>query len=167
MWRPGPRRATGRCRRSGVNSRNGCRAREWDIRAGRWSLRSCGCGRAATSRRSWSTGGWRSGRWASAVATSYLLGVSTRRVWKLPASLNAAGLSKSQVSAVVAELDELVAGFRVRAAGRVQRCWRDLMRVIDLRPACHPRKNGIRVQFMLGWLALLLIRIAETTCVQS
>ena len=47
---------------------------------------------------------------ASVVATSYLLGVSTRRVEKLAASLGVVGLSKSQVSAMAAELDELVEG---------------------------------------------------------
>ena len=46
------------------------------------------------------------------VATSYLLGVSTRRVEKLAASLGVVGLPKSQVSAMAAELDELVEGFR-------------------------------------------------------
>jgi transposase-like protein len=46
------------------------------------------------------------------VATSYLLGVSTRRVEKLAASLGVTGLSKSQVSVMAGELDELVAGFR-------------------------------------------------------
>jgi len=48
------------------------------------------------------------------VATSYLLGVSTRRVDKLAASLGVTGLSKSQVSVMAAELDEMVAGFRSR-----------------------------------------------------
>jgi transposase-like protein len=50
---------------------------------------------------------------ASVVATSYLLGVSTRR-WRSSASLGVTGLSKSQVSAMGAELDELVEGFRSR-----------------------------------------------------
>ena len=48
------------------------------------------------------------------VATSYLLGVSTRRVEKLAAALGVVGLSKSQVSAMAAELDELVESFRYR-----------------------------------------------------
>ena len=43
------------------------------------------------------------------VATSYLLGVSTRRVEKLAESLGVTKLSKSQVSVMAAELDELVA----------------------------------------------------------
>jgi putative transposase len=57
---------------------------------------------------------------ASVVATSYLLGVSTRRVEKLAASLGVVGLSKSQVSAMAAELDELVEGFRSRPSTAVQ-----------------------------------------------
>ena len=44
------------------------------------------------------------------MATSYLLGVSTRRVEKLGVT----GLSKSQVNAMGAELDEMVEGFRSR-----------------------------------------------------
>ena len=48
------------------------------------------------------------------VATSYLLGVSTRRVEKLAASLGVTSLCKSQVSLMAAELDEMVEGFRSR-----------------------------------------------------
>jgi transposase-like protein len=55
---------------------------------------------------------------ASVVATSYLLGVSTRRVEKLAASLGVTGLSKSQVSVMAAELDEVVEGFRSRPLDR-------------------------------------------------
>ncbi len=63
------------------------------------------------------------------VATSYLLGVSTRRVEKLAASLGVVGLSKSQVSAMAAELDELVDGFRNRPldAGPYTFCWIDAL----------------------------------------
>jgi len=49
---------------------------------------------------------------AQVVATSCLLGISTRRVEKLAASLGVTGLSKSQVSVMAAELDEMVEGFR-------------------------------------------------------
>ena len=58
------------------------------------------------------------------VATSYLLGVSTRRVEKLAASLGVTGLSKSQVSVMAAELDEMVEGFRSRRwmPGRTRSC---------------------------------------------
>ena len=50
----------------------------------------------------------------SVVATSYLLGVSTRRMNKLVQSLGITGLSKSQVSAMAAELDAHVEEFRTR-----------------------------------------------------
>jgi DDE family transposase len=45
----------------------------------------------------------------------------------------------------------------------VERGWRDLKQVIDLRPACHRKEERIRAHVILCWLALLLIRIAETT----
>ncbi len=48
------------------------------------------------------------------VATAYLLGVSTRRVEKLAASLGVTQLSKSQVSAMAKHLDEQVVAFRDR-----------------------------------------------------
>ena len=48
------------------------------------------------------------------VATSYLLGVPARRVEKLAASLGVTSLSKSQVSLMAAELDEMAEGFRSR-----------------------------------------------------
>jgi hypothetical protein len=66
---------------------------------------------------------------ASVVATSYLLGVSTRRVEKLAASLGVAGLSKSQVSAMAAELDEMVEGFRNQPLDRgpYTFCWIDAL----------------------------------------
>jgi putative transposase len=48
------------------------------------------------------------------VATCYLLGVSTRRMDRLVQSLGITGLSKSQVSVMARELDELVRDFRER-----------------------------------------------------
>ena len=54
----------------------------------------------------------------SVVATSYLLGVSTRRVTKLVQALGVTALSKSQVSIMARELDEQVEAFRRPAAGR-------------------------------------------------
>ena len=91
-----------------VNSRNGYRRREWDTRAGTIELAipklrqgSYFPGFLEHRRRA-------ERALASVVATSYLLGVSTRRVEKLAASLGVTGLSKSQVSAMAAELDELV-----------------------------------------------------------
>lgn len=48
------------------------------------------------------------------VATSYLLGVSTRRMEKLVATLGIDRLSKSQVSQMSKSLDEQVEAFRTR-----------------------------------------------------
>ena len=50
----------------------------------------------------------------SVVATCYLLGVSTRRMDRLVQSLGITGLSKSQVSVMARDLDELVRDFRER-----------------------------------------------------
>jgi putative transposase len=50
----------------------------------------------------------------SVVATSYLLGVSTRRMEKLVETLGITRLSKSQVSRMAADLDEQVEAFRTR-----------------------------------------------------
>ena len=44
----------------------------------------------------------------------------------------------------------------------VERGWRDLKQVIDLRPVYHRKEERIRAHIILCWLALLLIRIAET-----
>ena len=54
---------------------------------------------------------------ATLVATSYLLGVSTRRVEKLAESFGVTKLSKSQVSLMAAELDGMVTSFRRDTAG--------------------------------------------------
>jgi putative transposase len=97
-----------------VNSRNGYRPREWDTRAGTVELAIPKL-RHGSYFPSFLEHRRRAERaLASVVATSYLLGVSTRRVEKLAASLGVTGLSKSQVSAMAAELDELVEGFRSR-----------------------------------------------------
>ena len=50
----------------------------------------------------------------SVVATCYLLGVSTRRMDRLVQSLGITGMSKSQVSVMAGDLDQLVADFRHR-----------------------------------------------------
>jgi putative transposase len=97
-----------------VNSRNGYRPREWDTRAGTVELAVPKL-RHGSYFPSFLEHRRRAERaLASVVATSYLLGVSTRRVEKLAASLGVTGLSKSQVSAMAAELDEMVEGFRSR-----------------------------------------------------
>jgi transposase-like protein len=99
-----------------TNRRNGYRHRDFDTRAGtldvaipklrqgsyfpEWLLeRRKRAERALTS----------------VVATCYLLGVSTRRMDKLVASLGITTLSKSQVSVMAKELDDHVAEFRTRS----------------------------------------------------
>jgi DDE family transposase len=48
----------------------------------------------------------------------------------------------------------------------VERGWRDMKQVIDLRPVYHRREDRIRAHVVLCWLALLLIRVAENTAGQ-
>jgi transposase-like protein len=101
-----------------VNSRNGYRHRELDTRVGtidvavpklrtgsyfpEWLLERRKRAEAAP---------------ISVVATCYLLGVSTRRMDKLVATLGITSLSKSQVSRMAADLDAQVAAFRTRPLG--------------------------------------------------
>jgi hypothetical protein len=47
---------------------------------------------------------------------------------------------------------------------QVERGWRDMKQVIDLRPVYHRKEDRIRAHVILCWLALLLTRVAETTC---
>ena len=44
----------------------------------------------------------------------------------------------------------------------VERGWRDMKQIIDLRPVYHRLEQRIRAHVTLCWLALLLIRIVET-----
>ena len=45
----------------------------------------------------------------------------------------------------------------------IERAWRDMKTTLDLRPVHHRKEERIRAHVILCWLALLLIRIAETT----
>jgi hypothetical protein len=45
----------------------------------------------------------------------------------------------------------------------VERGWRDMKQVLDLRPVYHRLEERIRAHVVLCWLALLLIRIIETS----
>lgn len=49
-----------------------------------------------------------------------------------------------------------------KALLEVERGWRDMKSVIDLRPVYHRKEERIRAHVVLCWLALLLIRVAET-----
>jgi Transposase DDE domain len=46
---------------------------------------------------------------------------------------------------------------------QVERGWRDIKQIIDLRPVYHRLEERIRAHVLLCWLALLLVRIIETT----
>jgi transposase-like protein len=113
-----------------VNSRNGYRTREWDTRAGTVELAIPRL-RQGTYYPEWLLERRRRAERALAtvVATSYLLGVSTRRVEKLAESLGVTKLSKSQVSVMARELDELVTDFRNRPldAGPYTFVWIDAL----------------------------------------
>jgi hypothetical protein len=45
----------------------------------------------------------------------------------------------------------------------IERGWRDMKTTLHLRPVFHRREDRIRAHILLCWLALLLIRVAETT----
>ena len=97
-----------------VNSRNGYRRRDWDTRAGTIELAIPRLREGSYFPEFLEHRRRAERALASVVATSYLLGVSTRRVEKLAAALGVTSLSKSQVSVMAAELDDMVEGFRSR-----------------------------------------------------
>jgi putative transposase len=98
-----------------VNYRNGYRDRRWDTRAGTIELAIPKL-RQGSYFPEWLLERRRRSEQAliSVVATSYLLGVSTRRVEKLAESLGIKSLSKSQVSELAKSLDGAVEQFRSR-----------------------------------------------------
>jgi Transposase DDE domain len=49
----------------------------------------------------------------------------------------------------------------------VERGWRDMKHLLDLRPIYHRLEERIRAHVLLCWLALLLIRVAENQAVQT
>ncbi len=46
----------------------------------------------------------------------------------------------------------------------VERGWRDMKQVLELRPVYHRREDRIRAHVVLCWLALPLVRVIETSC---
>ena len=98
-----------------VNSRNGHRERRWDTRAGTIELELPKL-RKGSYFPDWLLDRRRRTEKAlvSVVADLYLAGVSTRRVEKAIQQLGVESISKSQVSRLAAELDEIVASFRTR-----------------------------------------------------
>lgn len=98
-----------------TNTRNGYRHREWDTRAGTIDVAIPKL-RSGSYFPDWLLERRRRAEAAlvSVVATSYLLGVSTRRMEKLVETLGISRLSKSQVSVMARDLDEQVEAFRTR-----------------------------------------------------
>jgi transposase-like protein len=98
-----------------TNTRNGYRRRDWATRAGTIELAIPKL-RSGSYFPEWLLERRRRAEAAlvSVVATSYLLGVSTRRMEKLVSTLGIDRLSKSQVSAMAKDLDEQVEAFRTR-----------------------------------------------------
>jgi putative transposase len=98
-----------------VNSSNGYRAREWDTRVGTIELALPKL-RSGSYFLEWLLERRKRAEKAmiSAIAISYLLGVSTRRMEKLVEQLGITRLSKSQVSVMAKELDEHVESFHTR-----------------------------------------------------
>lgn len=98
-----------------TNTRNGYRHREWDTRAGTIDVAIPKL-RSGSYFPDWLLERRRRAEAAlvSVVATSYLLGVSTRRMEKLVETLGITRLSKSQVSVMARDLDEQVEAFRTR-----------------------------------------------------
>jgi putative transposase len=97
------------------NRRNGYRERRWDTRAGTIDLRIPKL-REGSYFPDWLLERRRRPEKAliSVVADLYLAGVSTRRVEKAVAQLGVESMSRSQVSKLAGELDELVEAFRTR-----------------------------------------------------
>jgi transposase-like protein len=97
------------------NTRNGYRRRGWDTRAGSIDLAIPKL-REGSYFPEWLLERRRRAESAmiSVVATSYLLGVSTRRMEKVVEALGITRLSKSQVSEMVRDLDGQVEAFRTR-----------------------------------------------------
>ena len=98
-----------------VNRRNGYRERPWDTRTGTIELALPKL-RAGSYFPDWLLTPRKRSEQAlvAAIADAYLAGVSTRRVDKLVRTLGIEGISKSEVSRLVASLDEVVEAYRGR-----------------------------------------------------
>lgn len=61
--------------------------------------------------------------------------------------------------------EDIVRGYK--ALWRVERAFRDLKHVLDIRPFYHRLSDRIRAHVLLCWLALLLVRVAENETKQT
>ena len=80
----------------------------------------------------------------AAMATCYLEGVSTRNAAHVARALGVENMGKSQVSAICARLDPMVAAFRERELGEFPYVWLDA-RYENVREAGHIRKVAVLV----------------------
>ncbi len=114
-----------------TNQRNGYRHREWDTRTGTIDLAIPKL-RKGTYFPDWLLEPRRRSEKALwvAIATAYLVGVSTRRVDKFAKALGMKGISKSQVSRIAGQLDEDVKAFRERTlTSRYPYVWLDAISI--------------------------------------
>ncbi len=61
--------------------------------------------------------------------------------------------------------EDIVRGYK--ALWRIERAFRDLKHVLDIRPVYHRLSDRIRAHVLLCWLALLLVRVAENETKQT
>jgi len=145
-----------------VNQRNGYRRRRWDTRVGSIDLA------IPKLRKGSYFPGWlleprrRSERCLiQVVVESYVRGVSTRRVEGLVQAMGLAGISRSQVSELAKELDQVVESFRDRPLdqGPYTCLWLDAMsqrvreegRVVNLATVIATAVNGQGKREILGF----------------
>jgi hypothetical protein len=93
------------------------------------------------------------------VTPSGLLRIDQRAI-KAEANLDGKYLLRSSDPHLSAE--DIALGYKQLL--QVERGWRDMKQVIDLRPIYHRKEQRIRAHVLLCWLALLLTRTIETTC---
>jgi hypothetical protein len=92
------------------------------------------------------------------VTPSGLLRIDKHKI-KAEANLDGKYLLRSSDPHLPAE--DIALGYKQLL--EVERGWRDIKQVIDLRPVYHRLEERIRAHVILCWLALLLVRIVETT----
>ena len=132
--------------------RNGYRPRRWDTRAGSIELQIPKLRQGSYFPALLEPRRRAERALLAVVQQAYVEGVSTRRVDDLVRSLGCEGISKSQVSRICAELDDVVASFLERPldGGPYRYLWLDALtqrvreegRIAQVSPAGYPRVRG-------------------------